>query len=279
MNNKLALRTIMLAIALTAISVTARPDTLSARMQNNDRGRASNRYATGARTAIVTQNPKMNEMIAEANTAAGAKNWKQAIELLERLIVMDPTRWDFYASLSFAQMSLGRYQDAIDSAEKGVAAAEADKGIESNVSKIKTAIGQMLTTEGNAYNKLGKSKEAAVAFSKAAEVGANRGLAYFNLCVSLFNMGDTKGAQSACDKAIAVDPAKAEAYFIKGSILIGNSTTNAKGELVPPPGTIESLKKYLELSPKGDHVGDARDLLKALGVATAGSATVATKKP
>src|SRR5258708_4982064 len=271
MNNKPDLRTIVLAIALTAISVTARPDTLSARMQNNNHGRTSGRYAS----AMVAQRNgnamRMNQMIAEANTAMSAKNWKEAIEVLKRLIEMDPTRWEFYLSLCSAQMSLDLYQDAIVSAEKGLVAAEADKGIESNGLKIKIAISQMLTTEGNAYLKLGRNKEAAVVFSKAAEAGPNRGTAYFNLCVTLFNTSDTEGARSACDKAIAIDPAKGEAYFVKGAILIGNSKTNAKGELVPPPGTIESLKKYLELSPNGDHVGDARDMLKALGVTNVAS--------
>ena len=91
-------------------------------------------------------------------------------------------------------------------------------------------------------------------------------------------MSDTEGARSACDKAIAIDPAKADAYFIRGSILVGNSKTNAKGEVLPPPGTIESFKKYLELSPNGDHVGAARDILKALGVTNVASANVAPKK-
>ena len=158
MNNKVTIRTIVLAIALTTISVTARPDTFSARMQNSNRGRTSDRYATGTPTGMVTQrngsSMKMNQMIAEANTAMGAKNWKEATEVLKRLVEMDPTRWEFYTSLCFAQMSLDQYQDAIDSAEKGVVAAEADKSIANGLT-IKTAISTMLTTEGNAYLNLG----------------------------------------------------------------------------------------------------------------------------
>jgi TPR repeat protein len=136
----------------------------------------------------------------------------------------------------------------------------------------------MLTTEGNSYLGLGKNKEAAVVFTKAADAGANPASAYLNLCITLFKMSDTGGAQSACDRAIAVDPAKAEAYFVRASILVGNSKMNAKGEVVPPPGTIEALKKYLELAPNGEHVGDARDMLKALGVTTVASATMSKKR-
>jgi len=271
MNTKVVFRTIVV-IALTAISVTARPDTISTRVQNSNRGWTSDRYATGMVTQKNGSAMKMNQMIAEANTAMSAKNWKDATEVLKQLVEMDPTRWEFYESLSFAQMSLDLYQDAIDSAEKGVVAADADKSI-ANGLKAKIAITQMLTTEGNAYLKLGKNKEAAAVFSKAAEAGADRATGYFNLCVTLFNMNDSEGARLACDKAIAIDPTKADAYYIRGTILIGNSKTNAKGELLPPPGTIESLKKYLELSPNGDHVGAARDMLKALGVTNVAAVT------
>ena len=67
-------------------------------------------------------------------------------------------------------------------------------------------------------------------------------------------MGQT-GAQTiaACDKAIAADPKKADAYFIKGFVMLGNATIGKDNKTVVPPGTVETLKQYLVLAPNGPH--------------------------
>ena len=49
------------------------------------------------------------------------------------------------------------------------------------------------------------------------------------------------------------DPKRADAYFIKGSVLLGDSKVDAKGNMVAPPGTVAALRKYLELAPNGGH--------------------------
>jgi len=69
-----------------------------------------------------------------------------------------------------------------------------------------------------------------------------------------------------CDKAIAADPKKADAYFIKGSTLFGSGKLDAQGKYIVPPGTLETLKKYLELAPDGAHAGDVKAMLEAAGV-------------
>jgi tetratricopeptide (TPR) repeat protein len=97
-------------------------------------------------------------------------------------------------------------------------------------------------------------------------VNPNPALAYFNLCATLYNEGDKDGAIPACDKALAADPNRADAYFIKGSVLIASSQTGQNGQVTAPPGTVEALKKYLELAPDGPHVKDVKDMLKYLGV-------------
>ena len=49
----------------------------------------------------------------------------------------------------------------------------------------------------------------------------NPGQAYFNICAIEYNDSlTTLDPVKACDKAIASDPTIADAYFIKGSILV-----------------------------------------------------------
>ena len=87
---------------------------------------------------------------------------------------------------------------------------------------------------------------------------------YFNSCATAYNAGKTDEALAACDRAIALDPSKADAYFIKGSALYGNGKIGADGKYQVPPGTIEALKKYLELAPDGGHAPDVHAMLDAL---------------
>lgn len=212
----------------------------------------------------------MNALINQAQTAFSAKNWEAALPPLQQLVTMDPTNWQFYQFLGNAQFQLGQYDQALDSYEKGIQAAESittvdPKNPTTDPAKKKSGEAQMLTNEGNAYLKLKKNKEAVDAYTKAASMDPNPATAYFNLCATDYNTGNVDGALVACDKAIAADPNKADAYFIKGSLMIGESTTDASGKLTPPSGTAEALNKYLELAPDGPHAKDVKDMLAAIG--------------
>jgi hypothetical protein len=78
-------------------------------------------------------------------------------------------------------------------------------------------------------------------------------------------MGQTGAeAVAACDKAIAADPKKADAYFIKGSILFGNGKLDKNNRFTVPPGTVEALKQYSALAPSGPHAPDVKQMLDAL---------------
>jgi len=73
-------------------------------------------------------------------------------------------------------------------------------------------------------------------------------------------------AVTYCDRAIAVDPKRADAYFIKGSALFGTSSLDARNQLVVPAGTREALENYLRLAPEGGHAADVKAMLEAMGV-------------
>lgn len=201
------------------------------------------------------------------------KDWTDAETALKQMVTADPTHWDYFQALAGAQSSLKQYQDSIDSLEKGIQAAQgvvggnAPKGggAAADPANAKKAIAQMLSLEGNNYLKLNKQKEAIAAFTKSAEMDPNPGVAYFNICATQYNTGNTEGALAACDKAIAADPNRADAYFIKGSLLMGNSTMDKAGKLQAPEGTAEALNKYLQLAPTGAHADDVKQMLAAIG--------------
>jgi tetratricopeptide (TPR) repeat protein len=123
----------------------------------------------------------------------------------------------------------------------------------------------MLTNQGNCYLKLRKTTEAIVAYTKAAAIAPNPGTAYFNLCATQYNTGNINGALDACEKAIAADPQRADAYFIKGSCLLSISVSTKDGRAHPAPGTVEALRKYLELKPDGPHASEVKQMLEYLG--------------
>lgn len=216
--------------------------------------------------AIKAQNAKaanLNALITQYTNAANAKDWADAITALKGMIQIDPNRWDFYQALGNAQGNAGAYQEAVDAFEKGLAAAkEASNDPKADQAKIKAATARMLSTEGSAYLKLRKTNEAIESFSKAAAIDPT---AYFNLCATQYNAGNVEGAKFACDKAIQADPNRADLYFIKGSLMVGDSTTDKDGKLRPPPGTAEVLNKYLELAPNGSHADDVKAMLTVIG--------------
>jgi tetratricopeptide (TPR) repeat protein len=100
--------------------------------------------------------------------------------------------------------------------------------------------------------------------AKRARLSTHPGAAYFNMCATLFNADKMDEAVAACDKSIALDPTKADAYFIKGSALFSNSKLGGNGKYEVPPGTVEALNRYLSLEPNGDHAKDAKAMLDAL---------------
>jgi len=216
----------------------------------------------------------LNPLITQAQQALNAKNYEAAEPVLKQMIALDSTRWQFYQALGDAESNLNKYEEAVDTYGKGIELANAvvsgttpkdPKNPDTDPLKAKPALGQMLTSQGNAYLKLKKTPEALAAYNKAAEMSPNPGVAYFNICATQYNTGNIDGALSACDKAIAADPNKADAYFIKGSLMMGQGKMDAQGKYIPPDGTAETLNKYLQLAPDGAHAKDVKDMLQGIG--------------
>jgi uncharacterized caspase-like protein len=214
--------------------------------------------------AIKAQRSKalqMNAIIERYNDALRNKQFDIAETELQQLIGLEPNKYDYYSGLGNVQMNLNRYAEAAQSFAKGIQLAEKMDDPTKDPIKIKTDLGQMLVSLGNAYLKLKNYKDAIDAYQKASAIDPNPATAYFNLCATLYNTGNVDWAGPACDKAIATNPTKADAYFIKGSLLMAASKMDSKGNLIPPVGTADALNKYLELAPQGPHAGDAKAML------------------
>jgi len=208
-----------------------------------------------------------NALISQLNPALQAKDWATAEPILQKLIASNPNRWEYQQALGNAQLNLGKYDEAVATYEKAIPLAEnaTKTDPKADPAKAKAGVAQMLTNEGNAYLKLKKNDQAIEAYNKAAANDPNPGTAYFNICATQYNSGNTQGALAACDKAIAANPNQADAYFIKGSLLIASSTAEKDGKIKAPPGTEDALNKYLQLAPDGPHANDVKQMLTYIG--------------
>lgn len=197
------------------------------------------------------------------NALTNAGKYEAAIEKCEQAIAEDPAQWGPYQVLGGIYMALDKPKDALESYQKGVAAAQKSLGAQPD-SRTKVGLGQMLNSEGNLLVKLKKYEDAIGVFTQAAESAAYPAMPYFNLCATYYNLKRSQEAVAACDHAISSDPTLADAYFIKGSILFGQGQLE-HGKYAVPTGTTEALNKYLEYAPDGDHAKTVRDMINQLG--------------
>lgn len=202
----------------------------------------------------AAQSANGGPLVAKAQAAFDAKLWPDAEALLKQLSVAEP-RWEYFAALGTAQINEGHYEDSIASYQRAIDLAPN--------SADPASIARIYTSTGNDNLKLRNNNAAIASYTKAAALDPNPGLAYFNLCAIQYNTGNTAGAMSACDKSIAADPTRPNAYFIKGSLGIADSK-KVGNKIVAPAGTQEALQKYLALAPDGPHAQDVKEMLDYL---------------
>jgi len=225
----------------------------------------------------------LNEKLAAAKTASDAGDFDTAIAQMTDATKMDPNRdllWaklgDYEATSAAKQTdsaekakrydaSITDYQKAVELKQK---AADAAPQKTPDATKV---LAQYYNNLGKAEAQLGKTDDAVKAYNQAAQLDpAGAGMYYFNLGAILTNANTTsngemrKAAADAFDKAIAADPARADAYYWKGTNLIGAATLQGD-KMVAPPGTAEAFQKYLELAPTGPHAEEAKAMLQGLG--------------
>jgi len=197
------------------------------------------------------------------NALVNTGKTEAAIAKCNQAIADDPTQWEYYQVLGGALNTANQPQAALEAYGKGVAAARKTLEEKPDSPKVKVGLGQMLNSEGNLLVSLKKYEEAVGAFTQAAEVAAYPAMPYFNVCATYFNLKHGEEALPACERAIASDPSYSDAYYLKAAILFGEGK-NDHGKYVVPAGTSESLNKYLEYAPFGQHASAVRSMIEKL---------------
>jgi tetratricopeptide (TPR) repeat protein len=225
----------------------------------------------------------LNEKLAAARAASDAGDFDTAIAQITEATQMDPNRDLLWAKLGDYELSSAakqtdtaektkRYDAAVTDYQKAVDLKQ--KALDAAAQKPPDAtktLASFYNNLGKAEAQMGKTDEAVKSYNQAAQLDpAGAGMYYFNLGAILTNANTKndgemrKAAAQAFDKAIAADPNRADAYYWKGTNLIGAATL--KGDkMVAPDGTAEAFQKYLELQPTGPHAEEAKAMLQGLG--------------
>ena len=226
------------------------------------------------------QNLNAQLLQARADTKAG--NYDAAITSMQSATTTKPDEPILWEALGDAQLGsadaaakaakaahtpvtdpaiMQKYSDAAASFKKAVDLNAASKKPNPEVGAA--AYNQL----GQAYAKQGNAKDAADAYDQAAKLApASAGMYFFNEAVTLYNASKLDDAAIAADKAIAADPKRADAYYIKGQALIPKASYDEKTKkITAPPGCVEAYKKYLELAPDGPHAADVKAVLDGIG--------------
>jgi tetratricopeptide (TPR) repeat protein len=228
----------------------------------NRLGKLEEAVALYDKAATVSPHPAAAHYRA-CNALSNHGKTETAIEKCNQAIADDPAQWEFYQVLGGAYNTLNKQQDALQAYEKGVAAAKQALAAQTDSGKTKTGLGQMLNAQGNLLVQMKRLDEAVNSFTQAAEVAAYPAMPYFNLCATYYNLKRMQDAIPACERAITLDPTMSDAYYIKASILFGQGRQE-HGKYVAPPGTGESLNKYLEYAPFGQHAAAVRSMIDKL---------------
>ncbi len=224
----------------------------------------------------------LNALLLQARSDIKAGNFDSAITAMQTATAAKPDEAILWIEMGNAQLGsadtaakaakaagtsttdptiMQKYADAATSFKKGIDLNAASK--KPNPDAAAAAYNQL----GQAYGREGDAKDSADAYEAAAKAQPAQAAMYmFNEAATLYNAGKLDEAAAAADKAIAADPKRADAYFIKGQALIPKATVDPKTQkITAPPGCVEAYQKYLELAPDGPHAADVKGILAGIG--------------
>jgi Tfp pilus assembly protein PilF len=218
--------------------------------------------ANKAREEQIAQRKELNDSYTAGREALDAKMYDAAIEAFNKAAMLDPMQVAVWTGLADSYVGAAGQKTGAD------ATALYDKGFDS----FRKAIA--LKPDDPAYYNnfalaLAKDKkidEAKANLDKAIQLDPpGAGKYYYNMGALLVNGSQSEAAGEQFKKAIDADPTYADAHYQYGLYLTSKATTDKDGKIIPAPGTIDELQKYLQLKPDGTFAGSAKELIAGLG--------------
>lgn len=225
----------------------------------------------------------LNTLLTQARTDTKAGNFDSAITAMQQATAAKPDEGILWVAMGDAQLgsadaaakaakAAGKPIDPAVQAKYADAAASYKKAADANAASKKPSP----ETAAAAYNQLGQAlakggdgKAASDAYEQAAKaLPANAGMYYYNEAATLYNAGKLDDAVVAADKAIAADPKRADAYYIKGQSLIPKATVDPKTQkIVAPPGCVEAYQQFIEFASDSEQprVEEVKGILTGIG--------------
>ncbi len=200
-------------------------------------------------------------LTAQYNQSMKAKDWPGAIATAQQLVALKVTSLNLKL-LGNAQLYSGSADAALATFGQALATAQMEKPAEGPaMAGWKDGLSQIYIGKGNALLRLKRNDEAIGAYNQSAVFAANQGLAYFNVCAVLFNIGNSQDSAPACRKSLQADPSRANAWFVLASDLFVDAKVDVQGKFVISAECRQALEKYLELAPDGPHAADVKAML------------------
>ncbi len=218
--------------------------------------------ANKAREEQIAQRKELNDSYTAGREALDAKMYDAAIEAFNKAAMLDPMQVAVWTGLADSYVGAAGQKTGAD------ATALYDKGFDA----FRKAIA--LKPDDPAYYNnfalaLAKDKkidEAKANLDKAIQLDPpGAGKYYYNMGALLVNGSQSEAAGEQFKKAIDADPTYADAHYQYGLYLTSKATTDKDGKIIPAPGTIDELQKYLQLKPDGPFAASAKELIAGLG--------------
>ena len=201
-------------------------------------------------------------LTAAYNQAMQAKDWTAAVTAAQKLVDLSAAAENLRL-LANAQLYSGATEASLASSDRALNAAQQEKPAPGQPDAAwKDNLSKIYIGKGNALLKLHRNDEAMEAYNHSAEFALDQGLANFNVCAVLYNIGNTAGSAAACRKSVQADPSRANAWFVLASDIFADAPIANNGKATLSDEGQQALRKYLELAPDGPHAADVKAMLQ-----------------